>query len=362
MIIQEQQPIPGKNPHTGQSFYDNSDNMLGDVVTPTPSVQQEQPVRTAKDITRDIFSAQMPQPTYDANRPEEIKRIAKLNAIGEGLKTIGDFVSLGVGANVRRREPDRTTPQLLSQLWQNVDKANAQKDNWNWQNYLAKIRNLNMELGQKNREDDIARQEKYRTEDITHRDAREKIADTRYDDNLERVKAWREGGGEFENWKKKVAYQFGLDMQKLDKRMTAELAKYSAKANFSGKKFTLYDDQGNAVKVLDPGELEKVTQMVLKDPAVSELAKKDISLMKAQFGAGLSKQALQTITAYYWDKSPMVQEYLKGSQKQVAPAVNYSPSGQAEQNKAIQDSMNKIGNIYNLGSSQAETPSSIYSF
>lgn len=350
MIIQEQDNT-GNNSKNKKSFFDDPEKILGDA-------QPTQQPRTAQDILQSIYSIEAPRPTYDPNRPEEIKRIAKLNAIGEGLKSIGDMVALGKGANVTRREPDRTNPQMLSALWQNVDKANAQQDNWNWQNYLSKIRNANAELGQvnhdntvarqeKNRAEDISRQETWRDEDQQYRDERNNIVDSRYDQNFEREKAWREGGGELNQWKDKTKFQFGLDMEKLDKRLSAEMAKYAAKANFNGKNFILFDDGGQPVKTLAPGELEKITQIILKDPQVSASATKDIGLMKAQFGEGLSKQALQTIIAYYWDKSPAVLEYLKGAQQEQKSTSGLSPQGQAEQDSAVQQNAAKLPGLGN---------------
>lgn len=346
MIIQEHNE-PGKNPHSGQSFFDDPEKQVGEVSAPAVAQQ-----RTPTDILKEIYSLQAPQPTYDPQRPEEIKRIGRVNAIGEGLKTIGDIVSLGVGANVTKRAPDQVTPNMLSALWQNRDKAAAQKDNWNYQNYLTKLRNAQTELGQvnhdnsvalqqQNRKEDITRQDTWRTEDNTHRDTREGIADNRYDTNYKDDQQWR-NVGEFENWKKKTDHQFGLDMQKLDKRLSGEMAKYAAKASFNGKNFNLFDDSGQVVKTLSPGELEKITQLILKDPAVAASATHDIGLMKAQFGEGLSKQAEQTIIAYYWNKSPEVIKYLKGSQQSAAPASNLSPQGQAEQNQAVQNTANKL--------------------
>lgn len=146
--------------------------------------QPEIKKRTAEDIVKSIYSFDPPKPVYDPQRPEEIKRIGRVNAIGEGLKTIGDIVSLGTGANVNRRAPDQVTPNMLSALWQNRDKTAAQKDNWNYQNYLTKLRNAQTELGQINSEKkfeaDLAeknRTSKYKSERDSIEDAFKKNDD-----------------------------------------------------------------------------------------------------------------------------------------------------------------------------------------
>ena len=94
------------------------------------------------------------------------------------------------------------------------------------------------------------------------------------------------------------------------------MIKYEAKSKFDGKNFNLYDDSGNTIATLEPGEAEKLIQLILKDPETSKLANDDFNYMKAQFGDGLSKQNIMNIVAYYWDKSPLALKFLGKSMPQ----------------------------------------------
>ena len=161
-----------------QDRLNQSESVIPQVKPATETIEQpEIKKRTANDIVKEILSFQAPQPTYDPQRPEEIKRIGRVNAIGEGIKTIGDIVSLGAGANVNRRAPDQVTPNMLSALWQNRDKAAAQKDNWNYQNYLTKLRNAQAELGQINLEKKFEADLAEKDRELKYKSGRDSIED-----------------------------------------------------------------------------------------------------------------------------------------------------------------------------------------
>jgi hypothetical protein len=359
MIIQEHN---GPEVQKGKSFFDNPENMVGDVVDNT------QRQRTPNDILKEIYSAEPPQPTYDPNRPEEIKRIGRVNAIGEGLKVLGDFVSLGTGANVNRREPDRTTPNMLSALWQNIDKVSAQKDNWNYQNYLNKIRNAQTELGQVNHDNDVASANARYRDGIIRQEAR----DVKNYENESKIRAEDRQGridleklraeNDLKKLKEDLKGQSGLIAQRtageisiLEKRIASGLSSSGGYGTSSKDKFKLYDAGKNVVGELDKGELEYLAGLIANDDGIFKSGYNK-TIMHIRKGEPVSDNELELLVQSKWNKLKNANGLFKTPAKSTL-----SPQGQVEQNQEVQKTVQKLGNIYNLDAPKQANPA-IYKF
>ena len=118
--------------------------------------------RSSNDILKDIFSYTPPKPTYDPNRPEEMKRLARNSAIAKGLNLVGDTFALAKGANVNKRQPDNKEYQFLNSAYGYIDKNNERMDEWNWRDFANKLRAGEMSLRQANQDKDFQAQQDYR--------------------------------------------------------------------------------------------------------------------------------------------------------------------------------------------------------
>ncbi len=271
---------------------------------PASSVQAQPKQRTAQDIIDNIFSYQPPKPVYDPKRPEEIKRQMKVNALTEGLKTLGDAFALSRGANVNRREPDTQNSQLLGSLHNYIDNYNKNLDTWNYNNYMNRVKKGLTELQQYNTE----QQAKANQTKMAYDMAKDQRDYGLKKDQLTEAKEWREG--DTGRQKEIAKYQSELRMNENDKKYQQDLAKYEAKVQANNKGFMLYDDRGNAVKQLGAGELEKIFNIIIHDPVTEQSANSDYTFMKAQFGEGLTTQMMKTIIGGHWQDSPDFLQYI----------------------------------------------------
>lgn len=127
------------------------------------TVQDSNP--TAEEITKRFFSLTPPKPEFDRAKAERLQKMSRLNSLGRGVNVLGDVLSLGLGANVRRRQPDTVAPGIFSTFEGMMDKYKGEKDAYRFQEYQKKLNDLQLGLGRRDKAD----AEAYR--DKAHEDA-----------------------------------------------------------------------------------------------------------------------------------------------------------------------------------------------
>lgn len=175
------QPTPASNPNI--------------IANRTPAVTQN---KQSYQIMEDIYS--LPKPEYDATKASEIKRLAKINALSQGFNVLGDVISLGMGANVNKRQPD-TLPQQLWQYKQHYDDTYQQRlDQWRTQQAVQRIRGLEYQSEKEWRQDQAKKadewkrltfgaEQEYRNKQLESLDeSRKQAAKDREEDNIRRAK------------------------------------------------------------------------------------------------------------------------------------------------------------------------------
>ena len=261
-------------------------------VTPVTGIptQQQGPVsvrpKTASERLQEFYATVRPaKPVYDPNRIEEINRLKKNNSLGEGLKVLGDVFALAKGANVNRRPENTKNDRLTQAAWDYMDKYNALLNDWNYKDYIAKMRGA----------DDKKRQAE---QDKKGDDYRANALKMRADEL-----AWQ---------KKKPYIDFDLWKKKWDLQNAADLEK-AIKAGSKGDKGEyLYDDNGKQIyQIRTDAERDKLLSLVLSDPE----ANRELDALKAEFGENLSSKEIKNyLVAKYWSRSPQVLEYVSASQ------------------------------------------------
>ena len=255
------------------------------------------------------------KPKFDTESQEYLQRAAKYNAIGKGLSNLAEIFSLAKGGNVPGPEKDGKIQSYIGKYFQNIDDYRDKVDRYNIMNNQNQMRFHEM-LYRDALDAEAKEKEQSRYDDnIAYRNKKDEKEEARWREQFEanqnNMAADNQRQQDALDWQKKSPYvQHGLRMDELNQKIKGEMMKYEARSKFNGKNFNLYDDAGNTIATLEPGEAEKLVQMILKDPETSGLATADINLMKAQLGDGLSKQNIMTIVAYYWSKSPMAMKYL----------------------------------------------------
>lgn len=289
-------------------------------IVPQP-VQQPKGSQIFLDLYRRQVEEQAPQPTFDTTAPDYMKRAAKYNAIARGLQQLASTASLAMGGSVNKPEPDTKTPAYIQGHLQYLDKYKDMVDRYNLMNYNNKLRSTEMMYQDAARQEAIDRENQRYDERMKYQIDKDKADEDwekkKFDEGVRRANAddKRQDNAPY------VAS--ALRNKERDEQLKRDMAKFEAKTKFDGKNFRLYDDAGREKAVLQPGEVEKIVQLILKDPETSQYAANDIALMRAQFGEGLSLQAQKTIASYYWDKAPSVLKYLGDSLNESSPQGDY---------------------------------------
>ena len=314
MRVPETPKLYKDNPEPGFN-YNSANEQIKEQANPASTTYTVQKPADSTEVVSNFFSPP-PAPKYDAKRQERVKKLMKINAIGEGMKALGDIFALSSGANVNARRPSDDNRNLYA-AWQGYEDNYANRmDEHNRQVWNQKLQAL------------------YRGQDLAHRTEREKTEDERYNTNLEYQKtkdaentAYRNksldwnikdkevdnarqekvANAQIKNYDNDNAYKWSnLERQKKMDETRAEKLKASA----TDKGLILYDDNNRATHELNASQSSRLLNIILSDPATSELAKTDMKLMQAQFGGGLSKLQMTNLVAGYWDKSPEAMKFL----------------------------------------------------
>lgn len=321
-----------------ESFFDYESQRPQDRVVPKKEIQGQDAIvepgkqkRTAQDIVREMMSYRPPKPTYDPQRPEELKRLARTSAIGKGINILGDVIGLGAGANVKRRQPDNRELGYLDNYYRYLDDYRRRMDDWNWKDYMSRLRGEEMALSQANQE--------------ANRTLKEK--------QLRSEQAWKMLGFKSEQDWKEHQKQQDIEDRKLDrdklkadtayKEMTAKererhnrqmelasmiRAQKTGRNTSSSKTFTIYDGKGNPVQ-LGENEREKILSLILSDPN-TKLTQTEMDLLSPAMGEPVSTNTMNTLVQKYWEQIPSARDYIYskyGNQPQKNKTIpNIAPS------------------------------------
>lgn len=271
------------------------------------------------EILKEILSYEAPKPSYDPNREEELKRIARLNTFSKGVGVLGDVLSSSVGGNVNQKAPDKTNYGLLQNYHNYIDNYSNRKDDWNYRNWMSKIQQAvrGDEIDFRNKKFEVDQEDKKLGREL-QRDQLESTKEYHNSLATERDRQFELDKRRMDLETKKPYVQHEMQMKELDERLNNDLEKYQIKLQHDGKYPVLYDDNGKQVRILKPGEKEKILSFILSDndPKISNSIKKDIEQFYDLFGDRLNSKHMDILIGKYWDKSPQVLQYLGMGQQQ----------------------------------------------
>lgn len=293
-----------------ESFFDDftpADNLQNDNrVTVAPNTQK----RTTNDIMKEIFSYKPPQPTYDKNRPEELKRLAKTSAIGKGLNVLGDVIGLGTGATVKRRQPDNRELGYLHNLYKTTDDYNRRMDEWNWRDYMSRLRIGEMALSQANSDEDRTLRNKAFEADQAWK-ALGFQSEQAYK-NFQMEKAGKDQELAEKKYEADVDYKnmTAKERERHNRQMEAASMIRAQKtgASSTAKQFTVYNQTGTPIQ-LGENEREKIMSLILSDPN-TQLTDQEMDLLSPLMGEPISTNTMNMLVQKYWEKIPSARDYI----------------------------------------------------
>ena len=287
--------------------------------TVIPQRPQKQ-ARTSDQILQQIMGYQMPKPTFDANRPEELRRLSRNNAIAKALGLIGDMVGVKKGANINVRPNDNMEAKYTNDLMNYVDQMNRRQDEYNFREYAQKLRNGELLLNQANKDEDQA------------------LAQDRWEKSMANSNYWNQQKLLREDFWNEVGRRNKLNDQELTKKrdianalyrnMTLEeqhrrnvalevisqaranAAKDKAGKTADTKSYKIYSKAGKEISI-PQDEKYYLLSLIVNDPGRNyELTKQEWDMFDPTYGEPLSTNSINSLVSKYWESSPMAKEYL----------------------------------------------------
>ena len=283
-------------------------------ITPKP-LQNVTPSKKAPSDLVSSFFDPPPAPKYDAARQERIKQIAKVNAIGEGLKSLGDIFSLATGANVIARQPNQDAQRAYA-AWQQyedmyahrLDEYNRQLWNqklqqlyrgqeWDWRKYQAEKDEEWKKQNQSNVDRQFRSMEADREERRRNQAEDNEIRKKQVESGIKAQEAnTAQGWASINQRKKEFEYEQGLR---------------SSGGKTKGPEYTLYFSDGTQVPIENKLERDKILALILSDKNIKlPVGQEDLDLLMPKFGAPITSEAVDRIVQKYGEYSPATIDYI----------------------------------------------------
>jgi hypothetical protein len=114
--------------------------------------QEEMPrqttgVRPADAIMKRLHSVSLPEPKVDQDKLDRLQRMGRINNLGRGVGVLGNILSLGLGGDVAKADPDTMTPSLVKEYENTLDRLKAQKDAYDLRDFQHKMDMGKLEYG-----------------------------------------------------------------------------------------------------------------------------------------------------------------------------------------------------------------------
>ena len=107
----------------------------GDTTPVSAPVTAQPPVSKTDELVKRFYSANLPKPQVDQDKLDRIQRMGRINEIGRGVGVLGDILSLGLGGNVNKTEPDETSSRLAKAYQDTLDKYSNDQDTYDLRNF-----------------------------------------------------------------------------------------------------------------------------------------------------------------------------------------------------------------------------------
>lgn len=139
-----------------------------------PQQQPDQPEKyfpTPEELVKNIFSVKPPEPVFDRDKADRLQRMGRINSLGRSIGVLGDVLSLGLGANVRRRQPDTISPAIYASYESMMDKYKNEGDAHRFALYQKQLQDAQLGITHGYRREDQAWREKAHGDELqTQRD------------------------------------------------------------------------------------------------------------------------------------------------------------------------------------------------
>lgn len=271
-------------------------------VAPVVQPEVQQPSE-ADALMQRLYSIKEPVPVIDQAKIDRLQRMGKINGIAQSANILGDMLALGLGANVRKRQPDRNAPMIYQQYEGLMDRNKAEKDAWNLRDTQNTRNNLIHGISE------------------VHRKEAEKLADARLKAQSEHDKLLAE-----QNWKKFTLELGQKDRDSLERNRHNLEMERSARIRASKTGASNKEDKpvkistANKTYELKPEEVNRINNEMVGDPAMISMHpdwfdKKEI-MKNDGYGAEIATGEFTYKPKPNLSKTALAQAYLELQEKQ----------------------------------------------
>lgn len=269
---------------------------------PEPPPQQR--TYPSTDDVLKAMSGDYPAPTYPQASQDRIKRIQKVNTLGEGLSALGDIFSLSKGAIVKRRQPSPTNERLQHIFEGREDDYLRRMDDYNRQKFNQQIQAMMYGQQRGDREQDVNFRNQQASQSQTN-------FDKQFDWTIDKTKEANRLAADKQAWN--MAYQgmTATERERHNRQMEAASWLRASKTGSEGSqaaKYTLYDSKGKAIN-LEPHEREAVLTKILDDKNI-QMSQDELDLLRPRMGEPISVNAINMLVQKYWERSPDARSYI----------------------------------------------------
>lgn len=149
-------PSPPAQPVQSNSQIDPIDQKLQESETPFNPIQSsgvtQRPLTPEEELIKKLYSTREEAPKIDQEKIDRIRRMGKVNEFGRGVSVIADALSLGLGANVKRRNPDQTSPALYQAYENTLDKYDQENKAFKYRDYQKKLSDIQFGIARLDKE------------------------------------------------------------------------------------------------------------------------------------------------------------------------------------------------------------------
>ena len=255
-------------------------------------IDQEQPaVNPSDELIKKLYGLKIPEPTYDQDKEDRLRRMGRINNLGRVVNVLGDIFSTAKGANTRRRQPDTTAPALYQAYQANLDKYKAEKDANLLRDYDKDRQDIIYQIGRNDRQEGIDYRNKVHEDSMKAQAAKNSLEWQKY---LAGLKQKQDALDNTKDYQKK---KLGLEGAKV--KLQEDKLKQTQDKPFDPVQ--VKDKYGNSIK-LDQGQWDNLYQNAMRDTEFTNgNLKAEISKYKELPDGGV-KQIARAYYDYQKDK------------------------------------------------------------
>lgn len=138
--------------------------------------QKPSPEERSKEILKRIYEKNVPEPVFDQAKADRLQRMGRINQMGRGIGVLGDMLATGLGAPIKRRQPDTVSNALYQSYSDNLDKYKSDQDIHSLRQYSKYLDDAKLGLSEERRQQQLDFQNRKQADWLKAKEADSKLS------------------------------------------------------------------------------------------------------------------------------------------------------------------------------------------